>query len=129
MGENMHQLADMTNAADAALERVRGELATLELALAVLKGSMDRTSMSVDRYSANLDSTDNSADKARDWPSLHGIDRVLSRDLLLPEYGAILAPDERTYQERTGDHPRCWTTGNSNCRRPAEIIVADQRTS
>lgn len=92
----MNEAGEMTNAVDAALGRVRGELATLERALAVLRVSIiDETGMSVDLRNAKTEPIGNAFERIRDWQSFDGVGRVLSRDLWLPEYGASLPLDEQ----------------------------------
>jgi len=91
----MNQTGEMTNAVDAALERVRGELATLERALAVLRvSSIDETGVSVDLRNGRTEPIGSAFERVRNWQSLDGVGRVLSR-LWLPEYGASLPLDEQ----------------------------------
>jgi hypothetical protein len=95
MEERMNEAGEMTNAVDAALERVRGELTTLERALGVLRVSMiDEIGMSADPRNARTDLTGNAYEGIRDWQSLDGLGRALSR-LRLPEYGASAPLDEQ----------------------------------
>jgi len=86
----------MTNEVDAALERVLGELVTIERALRVLKDSINLRSAAVGSGPVGMQPTWGAAEKASELPSWKDIDRVLSRELLLPEYGALRPPDEET---------------------------------
>ena len=91
----MNEAGEMTNAVDAALERVWGELATLERALALLRASIiDETGVSVDSRDARTQPIGNVLERFSDWQSLDGVGRVLSR-VLLPEYGASPPLDEQ----------------------------------
>jgi hypothetical protein len=90
----------MTNEVDAALERVRGELVTIERALRTLKDSINQRSGAVGSGTVGMQSIWGAAEKDSELPSWNDIDRVLSRELALPEYGALGPPDEET---RVGD--------------------------
>lgn len=99
----MEHAREMTNEVDAALERVRGELVTIERALRVLKDSINERSGAVGSGTVGMQSTWNATEKASELPSWNDIDQVLSRELSLPEYGALRPPDEET---RVGDRAR-----------------------
>ena len=96
----MEHAREMTNEVDAALERVRGELVTIERALRVLKDSIDDRGGAVGSGKVRMQSIWSAAEKASELQRCNEIDRILSKELSLPEYGALRPPDEET---RSGD--------------------------
>ena len=109
----MEHTREMTNEVDSALKRVRGELVTLEQALRVLKDSINERSVAVGSGNVSLQSIRNVAEKATEVPRWNDIDRVLSNELCLPEYGALRAPDDEMGSddhaaEKAFQAPTCW---------------------
>ena len=91
----MEHTGEVVGAVHVALRRVRGELAALERAVRALTDTMDEKAAPIDLHAITTGPIRDARQKADDGLSWDELRRLLARELWLPEFGALLPPDEQ----------------------------------
>ena len=91
----MEQIQDVAGAVQVALQRVRGELGALERAVTVLTAAVHEKAAPIGPYAVVTGPIRTPLETANETPSWDELKQVLLGEVWLPEFGALLPPDEQ----------------------------------